>query len=86
MQPRFKSWGVQFRRRLNQGREAPEIRERSPKSRAKPEKKRVRGQGRGLSEPLPRNFWNFELQIFKSVYGGKGNFVQKWASIKIGGS
>ena len=36
-----------------------------------------------------RNFWNFELKIVTSGgwwIGGKGNLVQKWESIKIGGS
>ena len=36
-----------------------------PESRAKPEKERRRGLGRGLGEP-PENFWNFELQIVQS--------------------
>ena len=57
-----------------------------PDSRAKPEKERRRGQGRGSVRPSPENFWNFELQIFKSDVWWKGKYCPKMGSTKIRGS
>ena len=51
--------GVWIGRSPNRGREAPEIWGRSPNRGRSPRKSGGRGLGRGLGEPLPRNFLEF---------------------------
>ena len=58
-QPRVKSWEVGIRGSSSDLRAHHKLR-------AKTKKERREGSGRGLGEPLPQNFWNFELPIAQS--------------------
>ena len=51
----------------SRARSARELRAK-PEPRVKPEKKRGRGLGRGLGEPLPRKFLKNKLEIFILVH------------------